>query len=248
MDSREHGAGLTLAEKTSERMIAYIVEQELQPGQKLGTEMEMSLLMGVGRSTVREAIKILVSRNILEVRQGSGTYVSGGKGIADDALGLRLIPDRFKLTWDLQEIRMLLEPDIAYMAAQHVTQAQLQEMEALCDRAEEMSMHKKERLEEDVRFHICIAEASGNLVAPNLIPVIRQAVELFVHYTKREKTLETFAKHRDILEGLKRHDPQWAKDMMTMHLTYNRQELRRVAMERGEILTPEKIWDESRSG
>lgn len=231
-EMKEQNGIPTLAEQISDRILDYIVKKDLKPGDRIGTEMELVENTGVSRSTVREAIKILVSRNILEVRHGSGTYVSEQKGVVEDPLGLNLIHDKFKLTWDLLEFRMMIEPQIAYLAASNISQKQIEELEYLCDRAETLAEEHKDRLKEDVRFHICVAEASGNLVAPNLIPIIQMAVELFVHYTGREKAPETVARHRDILEGLKRHDPEWARDMMNMHLTFNRQELRRVSMER----------------
>lgn len=223
----------TLAEQTSEKILEYMGERRLGPGERIGTEKEMSEALNVGRSTVREAVKILVSRNILEVRQGSGTYVSEQKGIVNDPLGLDLIHDQFKLTWDLLDFRMMIEPQIAYMAAKNAAEEQIKELEFICDEMADMDEQQKNRVNLDVRFHICVAEASGNLVAPNLIPIIEKAVELFIHYTKREKTPETVAKHRDIAEGIRRRNPEWARDMMEMHLMFNRQELRKTALARG---------------
>ena len=168
------------------------------------------------------------------MRQGSGTYVSDGKApLAGDPLGLELIQDQFKLTWDLHEIRMLLEPEIAYMAAKCMTEEQLDRLREMCDEMERLSAQRMERAVVDVEFHVWLAESCGNLVMPKLIPVLRQGVELFIKYTHREATPESVAKHRDILEALEARDPQWAKDMMLMHLTYNSQELRREAIRRG---------------
>lgn len=223
-----------LTEQVLEKIVEYIKENNLQPGDRLGTEMEMAKRMGVSRGTVREAIKILVFRNVLEARQGSGTYVSDGKApLSRDPLGLELIPDQFKLTWDLHEIRMMLEPEIAYMAAKNISDEQLARLRDMCDEMERLSFQRKERMPVDVEFHVVLAESSGNLVVPKMIPVLRQGVELFIKYTHREATPESTAKHRDILEALEAHDQQWAKDMMLMHLTYNSQELRREAIRRG---------------
>lgn len=224
----------TLAKRTSEKMLKYITENALAPGERLGTEKDLAEELGVSRSTIREAIKILVSRNILEVKQGSGTYISELRGIVEDPLGLGLISDRLKLTWDLLEVRMMIEPSIAYMAAMNATESQLAELEALCDEMEVLTSKNMDRRVPDIRFHVGVAEASGNLVAPNLIPIIDKAVELFVHYTRRERAPETVATHREILEGLKRRDPEWARDMMSMHLAFNRQELRKIALEQGK--------------
>lgn len=228
------GGTTVLTEQVLEKIVEYIKENNLQPGDRLGTEMEMAKRMGVSRGTVREAIKILVYRNVLEARQGSGTYVSDGKvPISGDPLGLELIQDQFKLTWDLHEIRMMLEPEIAYMAAKNISDKQLAGLREMCDEMERLSAQRKERMPVDVEFHVALAESCGNLVAPKLIPVLQQGVELFIKYTHREATPESTAKHRDILEALEARDPQWAKDMMLMHLTYNSQELRREAIRRG---------------
>lgn len=230
----EHG--MTLAEQIADSLLEDISMKGLKPGERLGTEMEMSEQLQVSRGTVREAIKILVSQNILEVRQGSGTFISDGKRNVGDPLGLKRIPEQFRLTWDLHQIRMLLEPEIAYMAALNITDEQLKELEKICEEMERLSQLKQQRDHVDVEFHIYLAKTCGNLVIPKLIPIIRQGVELFIKYTHREAEPETEAKHRDILEALKAHNPMWAKDMMLMHLTYNGQELRREALRRGETL------------
>ena len=226
----------TLAEKVADKICVMISEKGLKPGEKIGTEMELTEQMGVSRSTIREAIRILISRNVLESRQGSGTYVSDRKGVIGDPLGLNLLHDKFKLTWDLLEIRMLLEPQLAYMAATNATEEQLNELRILCDQMEMLSAQRKERSAVDIRFHTVLLEASGNMVASNLHPILEKAVEMFIHYTKREAMPEQMATHSEILEGLLRRDPEWARDMMSMHLAFNRKELRRVALEQGEDL------------
>ncbi|MED9883566.1 FadR/GntR family transcriptional regulator [Blautia sp.] len=218
----------SLAKTIADQINDYIQKQNLKPGDRIETELEMAKKLNVSRGTIREAVKILVSRNVLEVHKGSGTYISKKKGITEDPLGLSFITDKKKLTWDLLEFRMMVEPQIAFLAAQNITSSQINLLEKLCNQADFLSSQGQIRAEEDVEFHICIAEASGNLVAPNLIPIIRKATELFIQYTGREKAPETVARHRDILEALKQHDASWAKEMMTMHLTFNRQILRKT--------------------
>lgn len=84
----------TLTEQILEELMEYIRENRLQPGDRLGTEMEMAKRLGVSRGTIRGAIKILVARNVLEVRQGSGTYLSDEKTPpVGDPLGLELIQE-----------------------------------------------------------------------------------------------------------------------------------------------------------
>ncbi len=228
---------LTLAESVAEKLIEDIGEKGLKPGDKLGTEKELMEAMNVSRSTLREAIRLLVSRQILESRHGSGTYVSDGTGVVPDPLGLELLHDKFKLTWDLLEIRLLLEPQLTAAAALNATDEQIAEMEELCDEMDRLSSIGADRMAIDTQFHMRVLEASGNLVASNLLPIMKKAVDLFIIYTQRETSPETVATHRQILDGIRRHDPEWAKDMMHMHLEFNRQEFRRVAIERGEDLS-----------
>ena len=76
--------GKTLADLAAEKLMDLIREREYLPGDKLPTEAELSEWLKVGRNTVREAVRILVSRNIVTVRQGSGTFISEKQGVIDD--------------------------------------------------------------------------------------------------------------------------------------------------------------------
>ena len=80
----------TLVEKTADRIIEYIKDNNMQPGERLPSEHVLTDMLGVGRGTLREAIKTLMSHNILDVRQGAGTFVSYKNGIPEDPLGLAL--------------------------------------------------------------------------------------------------------------------------------------------------------------
>jgi DNA-binding transcriptional MocR family regulator len=80
-----------LPQKLADDILAYIVSKHMQPGEKLPNETILSEKLNAGRSSVREAMKLLVSRNIIEVRQGSGTYISSRMGMSDDPLGLVLL-------------------------------------------------------------------------------------------------------------------------------------------------------------
>lgn len=106
-----------LPQKISEDIIDFILNQHLQPGDKLPNEAILSKQLDIGRSSLREAMKLLASRNIVTIKQGSGTYVASSPGIVDDPFGFTFISDKKKLVQDLLEIRFLLEPSIAAMSA-----------------------------------------------------------------------------------------------------------------------------------
>ena len=89
------------------RQVHYIIDQELKEGDKLPSEAELVKLLDVSRTTLREAIRMLASRNILEARHGSGVFISKNTGISDDPLGFLFIRDKEKLVSDLLEFRKM---------------------------------------------------------------------------------------------------------------------------------------------
>lgn len=216
----------TLTERISDAIVSYIIKQELKEGERLPTETELMKILDVSRTTLREAIKMLASRNIVEARQGSGIFVSRNTGITDDPLGFVFIKDKKKLVSDLLEFRMMIEPRIAARAAINATQKDAEELEYLAREVEKMYELGKSHKTEDAKFHAKLGEISGNLVFPNLMPIIFQAIDMFIASTNAELKYETIDTHRAIVEAVKRNDPDAAEDAMMMHLIYNRNYLR----------------------
>ena len=93
------------------------IRREPSARRQAPNETILSERLNAGRSSVREAMKLLASRNIVTIRQGSGTYISSSPGMVDDPLGFTFIGNKQKLITDLLEVRFLLEPSIAAMAA-----------------------------------------------------------------------------------------------------------------------------------
>ena len=200
----------------------------LEPGTKLPNEFELGEKFGVGRSTVREAVKLLSSKGIVEVRRGSGTYVvTTAKGLSDP-LNLRSVQDKNALALDLVNVRLLLEPGIAEMAALNASDEDIERIQRLCDRVESKIHSGDLYIEDDIAFHTCIAESSKNMVVEQLIPIIDTAVMMFVNVTHKKLTEETILTHRMITEAIARHDPIGARSAMVMHLNFNRNCIRKL--------------------
>ena len=121
-----------LAEQVEEQLYEYITKLPLKAGDKLPNEFKLAEMFGVGRSTVREAVKLLVSRNVLETRRGSGTYVKDLVPTDLDPLNLRNVEDKVTLAMNLVDLRLILEPGIAELAAYNATD---EEIEAACKKA-----------------------------------------------------------------------------------------------------------------
>ena len=103
---------VSLVEQTANRIVEYFEKNDLKVGDKLPNEYTLAQDLEVGRSTLREAVKMLVSKNILEVRQGSGTYITSLTETVIDPLGFGEIDNHMKLTQDLFEVRFLIEPQM----------------------------------------------------------------------------------------------------------------------------------------
>lgn len=112
----------TLPQKAADAIIRLIQVENYAAGTKLPNEYDLSRMLKVSRNTVREAIKLLVSRNILEVRRGAGTFVSDKHGLGDDPLGLSMITDSLHVLEEIIQLCFLIEPRSAALAAQYATE------------------------------------------------------------------------------------------------------------------------------
>lgn len=220
-----------LGVQTEDALMEYILQEPLAVGQKIPNEFELASKFGVGRSTIREAVKGLVSKGILEVRRGSGTYVVSTNTYYDDPLGLSRLQDKYKLALELFDVRLMLEPEIASLTARYASEEELRQIEKLCDETEQLYISGKDHIAKDIEFHACIAKGSGNRVIETLIPIINTAVMTFANMTKRALMNETIETHRAIVNALLERDHMGAKCAMVMHLTYNRQMLLKQSKE-----------------
>ena len=186
----------------------------------------------MGRSTIREAVKGLVSRGILEVRRGSGTYVINTNSFEDDPLGLGKMEDKYKMALDLFEVRLMIEPEIASLACRNASEEELRKLKKLCDETEQLYRGGHNHINKDIEFHTCIAHCSKNQVVETLVPVINTAVYTFANLTHRLLKEETLETHRAITDAILKRDSVGARCAMMMHLTYNRQTIMRLIEER----------------
>lgn len=215
----------SLPQKISEDIISFILDENLHPGDRLPNEMVLSERLNVGRSSIREAMKLLASRNIVTIRQGSGTYVASSPGVVEDPLGFTFIGNKQKLIHDLMEVRFLLEPSIASMAAVHADENDIKKITVLCNEVENLLENHEDHTQKDIEFHTAIALSSKNVVVPRLIPVINSSIPLFVEITENTLHAETIETHREIAEAIAAHDPLRAQDAMYLHLVYNRKRM-----------------------
>ncbi|MEY8354004.1 FadR/GntR family transcriptional regulator [Lachnospiraceae bacterium 54-53] len=220
-----------LAEQVAEHIMNGIIEKGLEAGAKIPNEFELAQSIGVGRGTIREAVKILASRHILEIRRGAGTYVSERQGMVDDPLGLAFLKDKTHLALDLLSVRLMLEPEIAALAARNATLKQVEALKMQRDRVEDFIHRGESHTEEDILFHKLVAACSGNAVVEKLVPVINSSIALFVDITSARLGKETIETHREIVDCIAQRDSEGARCAMYMHLTYNRKMIKSLERE-----------------
>ncbi len=208
----------------AERAILEIIQQgNYNPGDKLPTEVQLVQQIGVGRNSIREALRMLASRNIIEVRQGAGCFLSAKQGVAEDPLGFAMVGDRHKLAAELLEVRILIEPEIAALAAQNATEEDVAELERLLAEFEVLAAQNVDFSANDQAFHAQIAQCTHNQVMSRLLPVITDGVLAFKEEIGTREYHYTRKSHTELVCAIAEHRAVDAKQVMQYHLLYNKQ-------------------------
>lgn len=205
----------------ADKIIDLIESKELLPGEKLPSEQELMKELNVGRGTIREAIKSLVSRNIVEIRRGVGTFVAKNTGVVEDPLGFSFINNKKKLVKDSMDVRLLLEPSIARWAARNATDSEILEIIELSKKIETAILNDENYSDLDVEFHTKIANSSRNLVVENLIPILNTNIRSLIDVTHAVLREHTILSHKKIANAIKERDEEMAERLMREHIEIN---------------------------
>lgn len=218
----------SLPERVAEQISQLIIEQHLTSDDKLPNEFELATQLNVGRGTIREAVKLLVARNILVIRRGKGTYIANHPGQVQDPLGFAFFPDQVQLAFDLLEIRLQLEPWVAGAAAQRASEENKKELREKCLLVEQDILAGVNHLSHDMDFHVSIAQCTQNLVVPKLVPIITYSVGLFGSLNGNILLSETIIDHRAIADAICEGNAKEAERIMRRHLEQNKIELEEI--------------------
>lgn len=214
----------SLAETVADKIIDFVTSNKMKPGDKLPTETIMQQQMGIGRSTLREALKLMAARNILEIRQGSGTFISPKRGIPDDPLGLTFVYDDDYLAINLLDVRCMIEPEAAMLAAKNASPAQRRQLDAQCGVVEALIRQNAPYGDEDVVLHKLIAEASGNVIVGNLSYILHTSVSRTIIATSDAlRDNNTLVYHRKLVDAIISGDTVSARNCMMIHINMLRE-------------------------
>jgi GntR family transcriptional repressor for pyruvate dehydrogenase complex len=213
------GSQSQLSREAANHIKELIRSEKLKAGDKLPNEMQLAELFGVSRPTVREAVKGLMSENLVEIVRGKGTFVAQNPGVASDPLGLRYMADR-NLPFSLIEARRILEPEVARLAAKRAQEGDVQRLEAQLRKMEGIVTRDARWVEVELEFHRSIARATQNPVIMRIVPVIVEAIVKTLRYAPRtaEDHRKAFREHSAILAAIRDRSPVAAFQAMHRHL------------------------------
>jgi GntR family transcriptional repressor for pyruvate dehydrogenase complex len=216
-----------LYEQIVQQIEESILKGDLKPGDQLPAERELAQHFGVSRTAVREAVKALREKGLVEAYSGRGTFITDGTSQAvRQSLDLMVKIGQPEGSTHLAEVRAILEPEIAALAASRAQESDLATMReavAMMDRA---GQDPDAYIEADLDFHLALAEAASN---PLILSLLDSIVGLL-----REQRLKIFTvaggpergqfHHKRILEAMERRDPERVREAMKAHLEQVRED------------------------
>lgn len=215
-----------IPEEIVQQIKSLIKDGKLQPGEKLPPERTLADLLGVGRSSLREAINILETLGFIETKKQKGIFVrSVSSPIISDPLRQILEEDRSKLS-ELYELRKDFELASIYMAAKLRTKTDLARIRKFLKRMEEDSQNSHLSLSDDVGFHMAMAQATHNFlrvhILKNIFDVAADYMGLIVQKLIEEKTsiFKVLDQHKRIFQAIQKKDQEGARTLMDEHLTW----------------------------
>ena len=229
-----------LYEQVANKIETMIVSRHLKPRDRLPSERDLAESFAVSRTVIREAFKLLEARGLIEILTGNGVFVSQpDSSVVAKSLGMYLhlqgaVRDsEFKI----HELRRILEVEIAGLAAERATAAELEQLQQIIERMSAVDHPREQVAMLDLEYHITLAQATHNemisLVYEPVIEYLRQ--QLLLAWQRYDRSPEVFNhQHQALYEAVRDHDPARARAAMTTHLDYARELLDRFSSANGD--------------
>ena len=209
-----------LRDRAADQLLDMVLSGGLRPGERLPPERELVARLGVSRTVVREALNLLEARGLISIEHGRGAVVSGGSTHAvRDTLGV-LLRVKPKTLWELQEIRKILEVEIAGLAAERAGPEVVREMRVQLEKMLSSIDAPEGYVDADVEFHALLARGARNGV---LLTMLDPIVELLrdsrrVSASRPGSARRALREHEEILRRVEAGDAEGARREMRAHL------------------------------
>ncbi|HZG83079.1 MAG TPA: FadR/GntR family transcriptional regulator [Brevibacillus sp.] len=213
-----------LSQMISRELLKMIESGKYPPGSKLPTEMELAAQFGVSRIPIREALSVLRAAGVINSRQGGGSFVEENNG--PNIFGnIHIESDDAEIIRHLFEMRKIMEPEAAYLAALRRTPEHLERMrEALRWLEKEMADDSKIGMEADMEFHRSMIQATLNPIMIQAMESLSSLYERALQITLlpnlglKQKRKAVYQEHQNILHAIEMEEPELAKIQCVIHL------------------------------
>lgn len=189
-------------------------------GSRLPSERVLAEKLGVGRPSIREALRVLEVMGYIEIKPGQGNFVT--KPNSDDrrAKVLQSMLQEDANVVELLEVREILEPQIAYLAAQSASEKDIRVLEGILDQMDKHNNLGESTFEDNIDFHLAVARSVDNKVLYQvqklLLKSSRETVARYFQVPGRNT--KSLVGHREILDAIRDGDSELARDLMLQHL------------------------------
>ena len=248
MRNRESGPSFvrTLHAQVAREVGLQILGGELPPGAVLPNEAEWGIRLGVSRTALREAVKVLAAKGLVEVRRKTGTRVRpqhDWNALDPDVLNWLFSGKGFALGIpDLLELRLIIEPAGARLAAERATAEDLAEIEAALNGMEAAIEDSASSVESDLQFHLAILEATHNAFMRPFGALIQEALRASFRLTNKDRLAfeKSLRRHRDVFEAVRNGDAEAAEVAMKIVLNRTSEDIERSLPKRRKRVAPKK--------
>jgi len=215
------------------QIVKAIEQKTYIPGSKLPSQKDLAIKLGVGRSSIREAINILITKGYLEAIQGKGTFIKDDLSTTTHAIAKLSSAIQVSSIYKLMEARALLECKSAALAAKRAKMSDLKKLDKILHNELSTQNNYDLFLSHDIQFHITIAEATQNEVICEMTKLVLSKLsehhsklntdELSVAYKK-----ESIATAMEVIRAIKEHNAEKAAEWMARHISAIENEIERI--------------------
>lgn len=223
---------MAVTDEAITKIKAMLISGELKAGDRVPPEKELSERLGLSRSSLREAVKALELARVLDVRRGDGTYVTSLEpAILMETMSFVVDLHQEGAAAELLEVRRILEPGSASLAARRITPDAAAELRA-CVAAVEEDSSVEDLISHDLAFHALVARASGNAYLHGLLEGLAAGTlrgHIWSGLMQDKAVSATLAEHAAIAAAITAGDPDLARALMTVHVSGAESRIRAAA-------------------
>ena len=213
----------SLAERTADDILSMLnIEKRFAAGDRLPSENELANELGVSRTTLREAVRLLAAHQVLVTERGRGTFVRQDFHPSDAKLTLESMTPELIDVRDLFEMRLIFEPATVALACQRATDEELNQIRQKAIKMERISKEGGDWPLADQEFHMAIIKASHNEYMRRLYPIINSAVNEIMQVSVNREHMQSIAiaDNYTILDFLMQRDEVGARHAMSIHIRH----------------------------